>query len=1044
MPITFKTVQVSWSWAGDTFALRGFNLMITTSDSTPTTEGGVNAIARASVPAGVTSYNFLQVPLQTGVNYTTWVQAYYDGGDSDWVSNGQVSVADDGVNTIPTTGALLSAINGLGLRVNQAFFDISAPQAAIDDNDAGISYVGTWISNTSENHFGGTAQSSHTTNDYFQYTFTGTGVNIYHASGPNRGTVQVFIDGSSVGTFDGYSADYVYRQKIYSINTLTYGQHTVKVMINGKNASSSGYYFVFDFLETLNTEPGANSITAIDDTNGNIVYAGATWTTQTDATPCYNKTQTYSDVANASITYNFKGTGIRVYDTGSANRGKIDLYIDNNFVSTLDCYSATAAFKRKLYENTTLGFGNHIIKMVVRADKNASSTGYAFAFDYFEVLDIEPKNNGELYLHGFNTNGVAADVPGFLYYNGVKIAINNQQINTDVQIPRGYIVLDKSTGKCFIVTYTAGVWYCYNTNIWSNSTTLTLTNNHLFIGYVEMDNSEDFTIAQLFNAALSAGQVYQLALVDSWKSSTDVTKIEGGNIYTGSIFLDKLYCNGALSVVSNGRAVTYSGGTQSSGGIGGGGNTPLWTVTSTGQYAIIDLGASLADLRAITFTSYWATDWHYIPNDYTIDYSTDNLTWTNLVSITGNVNSMPTHKFNVQARYIKITVNAFQTGYTKAYICNFKIWGFQGVTIIDGGNIKTNSINTDKVTTNFADDLIISAPDSVRMAVGNLGAANLIKNGNGRMAGTNWTADSGITLTAYDGRANSSINNFYLVMSQTGTGNLYTWQKDIPCKASTTYTVSGLYYFPSNVKGMSIDIIGSTATGATANYTHNVFSDNAYSGKHTPYKLTFTTAANEKYLNVKITHMGSTNAASAPAQMFIQLEEGSMASAYRSNDEELKNTIAELTNDRFRVTYSDGSYSEMNPATGFMWYKAGTGKPYHYLMEMGTASVSSNSPVTITLGSEFKGKNFYVVATVNAASISSNGDAMTGFQCYVDNYNTPNGTFRLNGYVNSSAISLSTISGYEADSSSFYLSNASLSIIGGYFSSMTIQWIAIA
>ncbi|WP_025324511.1 hypothetical protein [Deferrisoma camini] len=99
MSRALKTVTVSWSWAGDPFALRGFNVAIT-----PTGSGvhpDTHAVARGFAGPTATSYEFDNVALEVGVGYAAWVQAVYEGADSDWVNQGTVTAADDGTATIP-------------------------------------------------------------------------------------------------------------------------------------------------------------------------------------------------------------------------------------------------------------------------------------------------------------------------------------------------------------------------------------------------------------------------------------------------------------------------------------------------------------------------------------------------------------------------------------------------------------------------------------------------------------------------------------------------------------------------------------------------------------------------------------------------------------------------------------------------------------------------------------------------------------------------------------------------------------------------------
>ena len=67
-------------------------------------------------------------------------------------------------------------------------------------------------------------------------------VTMVYGSAPNRGIHDVKVDGTSLGTVDGYTAGTI-RNNVASFTgvALAAGHHTIRVAINGKNASSSDY-----------------------------------------------------------------------------------------------------------------------------------------------------------------------------------------------------------------------------------------------------------------------------------------------------------------------------------------------------------------------------------------------------------------------------------------------------------------------------------------------------------------------------------------------------------------------------------------------------------------------------------------------------------------------------------------------------------------------------------------------------------------------------------------------------------------------------------
>ncbi|NBD24258.1 X2-like carbohydrate binding domain-containing protein [Paenibacillus glycinis] len=76
-------------------------------------------------------------------------------------------------------------------------------------------------------------QDVHTTatdGDFYAYTFKGTGIELLSPTGPTQGDVEVFVDGVSKGTFSAASTDRAVQQRLFGIDGLASGEHTIKVV----------------------------------------------------------------------------------------------------------------------------------------------------------------------------------------------------------------------------------------------------------------------------------------------------------------------------------------------------------------------------------------------------------------------------------------------------------------------------------------------------------------------------------------------------------------------------------------------------------------------------------------------------------------------------------------------------------------------------------------------------------------------------------------------------------------------------------------------
>ncbi len=116
----------------------------------------------------------------------------------------------------------------------------------INDNAGGFTYTGTWSyqGGRGAGDYQDDVHYTSTNNDFFQYTFTGTGVDFIAPKGSGYAVVTVYIDGVSKGNFsEDNGGTYAPQQVIYSITGLSSGSHTIKVV------KVSGSYSQLDALK---------------------------------------------------------------------------------------------------------------------------------------------------------------------------------------------------------------------------------------------------------------------------------------------------------------------------------------------------------------------------------------------------------------------------------------------------------------------------------------------------------------------------------------------------------------------------------------------------------------------------------------------------------------------------------------------------------------------------------------------------------------------------------------------------------------------------
>ncbi len=122
-------------------------------------------------------------------------------------------------------------------------------QTIVNDNDVAIAYTGHW--NVEVPRKGVYASDLHITRSdgaSFEYTFTGTGIEILALKNFDQGVIEVYIDDVLQETVDNFNEKQVV-EVIYSNTNLDDGEHTLKVVKQSGQAISLDYLVVYSAEE---------------------------------------------------------------------------------------------------------------------------------------------------------------------------------------------------------------------------------------------------------------------------------------------------------------------------------------------------------------------------------------------------------------------------------------------------------------------------------------------------------------------------------------------------------------------------------------------------------------------------------------------------------------------------------------------------------------------------------------------------------------------------------------------------------------------------
>lgn len=166
----------------------------------------------------------------------------------------------------------------------------------------------------------------------------------------------------------------------------------------------------------------------VDDAS--MTFAGGGWTNASGlSTVNYSAgTSSYSQTTNATASYTFDGSALRIYGTKQNNLGVVRISIDGGPELSVDLYSGIPRHGQLLYENEQLKPGPHTVTMRVNGTKNPASSGYYGQIDHITYLPGTTRDNpsfsftgaGWVHATGLDTN----------QYHAGTVSYSNQAGNT--------------------------------------------------------------------------------------------------------------------------------------------------------------------------------------------------------------------------------------------------------------------------------------------------------------------------------------------------------------------------------------------------------------------------------------------------------------------------------------------------------------------------------------------------------------------------------------------------------------------------------------
>jgi hypothetical protein len=202
------------------------------------------------------------------------------------------------------------------------------------------------------------------------YSFTGSSVTWYAITGPAFGTANVFVDGVSKGKVNLYAAKAGATSKSFTASGS--GKHTLRIVVRGEKGSSHGT----GTLVSVDAFKVGSSVAATPA----LAY---TWQ-RVSASAAHGGGYAVEDLAGATFTLTFRGTGIAWTTVTGPGMGKAQVKIDGHNKGTFDQWSRSLRYG-VVRSFTGLSDGVHTVTITVLGKHRSGATGNAVAVDQLVV-----------------------------------------------------------------------------------------------------------------------------------------------------------------------------------------------------------------------------------------------------------------------------------------------------------------------------------------------------------------------------------------------------------------------------------------------------------------------------------------------------------------------------------------------------------------------------------------------------------------------------------------------------------------------------------
>ena len=330
----------------------------------------------------------------TDNNWVSYYEVFRNGAVIDKVSKGAYYF-DHSLGSDLAAKYEVRAVDGSGNPSDRALAtgQRTSGDLIVDDANQNLKYSGNGWKH--EDHvwqvYAGTQSRTRQAADAVEFGFEGNRITWYGSLGESMGKADVFVDGKYDRTADCFDADEIPNVALYARTFGADGKHKINVVARGDHQwRASDNWVVVDGFKV-----GKGNSAVVEDTPGRgIVYGGSGWRHSDGWDAAEGKNVSLTGQPGDSAEYKFHGDGVTWVGKLCPDCGMAAVYIDGALDAAIDTYEPDfhtfrpdlqGGWQAPLYEKTWIAPGEHVIRIVVRKDKDMMSQGHMVYLDGFHV-----------------------------------------------------------------------------------------------------------------------------------------------------------------------------------------------------------------------------------------------------------------------------------------------------------------------------------------------------------------------------------------------------------------------------------------------------------------------------------------------------------------------------------------------------------------------------------------------------------------------------------------------------------------------------------